>query len=144
LKYLKITWQSKIKIIVTDDHALFRRGVRMALDKWSDLEIVGEATNGQELLDLLETVMPDIVILNITMPVMNGIETLPIIREKYPDLKVVVLTMHDNPRMVIKMMSLGANAYLTKNSDSAQICEAIRCVYEYGYHYSEAIKEALL
>ena len=144
MKYLKITWQSKIKIIVTDDHALFRRGVRTALDKWSDLEIIEEACNGQELLDLLETVIPDIVILNITMPVMNGIETLPIIREKYPDLKVIVLTMHNDSRMVTKMMSLGANTYLTKNSDSAKICEAIRCVHEYGYYYSEAIKEALL
>jgi DNA-binding NarL/FixJ family response regulator len=144
LENLKIIWQNKIKIIVTDDHALFRRGVRMALNKWNDMEIVGEAANGQELLNLLDTVMPDIVILNITMPVMDGVETLPRIRKKYPDLKVVVLTMHSDPWMIIKMMSLGANTYLTKNMDASTICEAIRCVHEYGYYYSKAISEVLL
>jgi len=108
------------------------------------MEIVGEAANGQELLDLLDTVIPDVVILNITMPVMDGVETLPRIRKKYPDLKVVILTMHSDPRMIVKMMSLGANTYLTKNMEASTICEAIRCVHEYGYYYSKAISEVLL
>jgi DNA-binding NarL/FixJ family response regulator len=136
--------EKKITIFVVDDHELFRRGVRTALSKWPEIFIAKEAGNGKELLALLEKEIPDVVILNITMPVMNGIETLPKIREKYPSLKVIILSMHNDESMIKKMMQLGANSYLTKNMDSYFICQAIKCVYEYDYYYSEAIERAFL
>lgn len=136
--------EKKIKIIHCDDHSLFRSGVRMALKDRGDIEIIGESGNGLELLKLLETITPDIVILNVTMPVMNGIETLPKIKEKYPDLKVIILSMHSSSEMITKMMQLGANSYLTKNESGEVIYIAIKCVQEYNYYYSEGIEQAFL
>ncbi len=134
----------KITLIHCDDHALFRSGVRTALLKYTDIEIIDEAGNGLELLKLLETTIPDIVILNVAMPVMDGIATLPKIREKYPQLKVIVISMHNSPEIITKMMQLGANSYLTKNTDSEVIYQAIKCVQEYNYYYSESIEKAYL
>jgi DNA-binding NarL/FixJ family response regulator len=143
--YFKKTKEEKgIRIIHCDDHALFRSGVRMALKDRNNIEIIGESGNGLELLKLLETVTPDIVILNVAMPVMNGIETLPKIKEKYPDLKVIILSMHNSPEIITKMMQLGANSYLSKNTDGEAIYQAIKCVQEYNYYYSESIVKAYL
>src|SRR5665213_3215272 len=103
--------EKKITIIHCDDHALFRSGVRTALLKYTDIELIDESGNGLELLKLLETTIPDIVILNVAMPVMDGIVTLPKIRERYPELKVIVLSMHNSPEVITKMMQLGANSY---------------------------------
>ena len=136
--------EKKITIIHCDDHALFRSGVRLALKDNSDIEIIGESGNGLELLKLLETVLPDIVILNVAMPVMDGIITLPKIREKYPQLKVIVISMHNSPEIITKMMQLGANSYLTKNTVGEAIYQAIKCVQEYNYYYSESIEKAYL
>jgi DNA-binding NarL/FixJ family response regulator len=136
--------EKKIAIFVVDDHELFRRGVRMSVSKWPEIVITKEASNGKELLELLEKEIPDVVILNITMPIMNGIETLPIVKKKYPYLKVIILTMHNDIRMIKKMMQLGANSYLTKNMDGDIICQAIKCVHEYNYYYSDPMARAFL
>jgi DNA-binding NarL/FixJ family response regulator len=142
--FKKPNGEKKIRIIHCDDHTLFRSGVRNALLKYSDIEIIGESGNGLELLKLLETTIPDIVILNIQMPVMDGIETLPKIREKYPELKVIVLSMHSDRGIITKMMQLGANSYLSKNTDGEVIYQSIKCVQEYNYYYSESIEQAYL
>lgn len=136
--------ENKITIIHCDDHALFRSGLRTALLKYTDIEIIGESGNGLELLKLLETEIPDIVILNIQMPVMDGVETLPKIRAKYPDLKVIILSMHNSPEILTKMMRQGANSYLTKNTEGEIIYRAIKCVFEFDYYYSESIEHAYL
>jgi DNA-binding NarL/FixJ family response regulator len=136
--------EKKITVFLVDDHELFRRGVRTAISKWPEIVITKEAGNGKELLELLEKEIPDVVILNITMPVMNGLETLPKIREKYPSLKVIILSMHNDVLMIKKMMQLGANSYLTKNMDSDVICQAIKCVHEYDYYYSDPIARTFL
>ncbi len=112
--------------------------------KHPDIVIAKEASNGRELLELLEKEIPDVVILNIAMPVMDGIQTLPKIREKYPTLKVIILSMHNDASMIKKMMELGANSYLTKITDSDVICRAIKCVHEYDYYYSEPMERAFL
>jgi DNA-binding NarL/FixJ family response regulator len=143
-KYFNTPKEKKITVIHADDHALFRAGVRNAFLQRTDIEFIGEAGNGLELLKLLETDMPDIVILNIQMPVMDGIQTLPEIKKRYPDLRVIILSMHNNREMVIKLMQLGANSYLTKNENSETIHKAIKCVFEYGYYYSKAIEGAFL
>src|ERR1700676_1904645 len=142
--FQKTKEEKRIKIIHCDDHSLFRSGVRMALNNKNDIDIIGESENGLELLKLLETVTPDIVILNVAMPVMNGIETLPKVKEKYPDLKIIILSMHNSTEIITKMMQLGANSYLSKNTDGEVIYQAIKCVQEYNYYYSESIERAYL
>jgi DNA-binding NarL/FixJ family response regulator len=142
--FQKTKEEKRIKIIHCDDHSLFRSGVRMALNNKNDIDIIGESENGLELLKLLETVTPDIVILNVAMPVMNGIETLPKIKEKYPYLKIIILSMHNSTEIITKMMQLGANSYLSKNTDGEVIYQAIKCVQEYNYYYSESIERAYL
>jgi DNA-binding NarL/FixJ family response regulator len=144
LKYFAKSKSKIISIIHADDHAIFRSGLRMAFKDRKDIEIIGEAGNGLELLRLLETRIPDIVILNVNMPVMDGIETLPKIKQRYPDLKVIVLSMHYSTEMITKMMRLGSNTYLTKNMSSEEIYRAIKCVHEFDYCYSESIERALL
>ena len=134
----------KVKIILTDYYKLFRSGVKTALEPKKDIEIVGEAGNGQELMELLNEIVPDIVLMDIQMPVMDGFETLPRIRKRFPDLKVIIMSMHSDPAIISKMMRLGANSYLGKNCNSEIIYQAIRCVYEYNYYYSESIETAWL
>src|SRR5262245_18390788 len=115
----------EIKIILCDDHKLFRWGVRNALSRRKEIEIISEAENGQDLLDQLETLRPDLVIMGISMPVMDGIHTLPILRKKYPALKVIILSMHNDHSVICRAIELGANTYLTKEADSEEIYQAI-------------------
>ncbi|MCZ2459814.1 MAG: response regulator transcription factor [Chitinophagales bacterium] len=135
--------KEKIRIIITDDHKLFRTGVRNCLEKRSDIEFIGEAENGLQLLKLLEFVKPDIIILNINMPVMNGADTMPIIREKYPDLKVIILSMHNDWAVIRKMIELGANAYLTKDVGSDEIYEAILTLSKQWFFINETVRKAM-
>jgi DNA-binding NarL/FixJ family response regulator len=133
-----------VKIILTDYYKLFRSGVRTCLEPKNDIEIVGEAGNGQELMELLNEIIPDIIIMDVQMPVMDGFETLLRIRKKFPDLKVIIMSIHTDPAIISEMMRLGANTYLGKNCNSETIYQAIRCVFEYNYYYSEAIETAWL
>ncbi|HMU46469.1 MAG TPA: response regulator transcription factor [Chitinophagaceae bacterium] len=123
-----------VKILVCDDHQLFRTGVRNSLRKYADAEIIGEAENGKVLLDMLENLQPDIILLNIQMPVLDGIETLPILRKEFPHIKVIILSMHNDPAVICKMLELGASCYLTKDVTSAEIYEAIKaCAGQWFY-----------
>lgn len=132
-----------IKVIITDDHALYRQGVAKYLSKNSDIEIIGEAGNGQELLDLLEQLKPDIVIMGIMMPVMNGAEAMPIIRARYPSLRVIILSMHSDSSVIQKMMELGANSYLTKEAGSDKIYAAVKNCFENEFYFNSTVLDAL-
>jgi DNA-binding NarL/FixJ family response regulator len=103
--------------VVVDDHALFRRGLVSLLDEMSDFLVVGEASNGSEALSVIETVKPDIVLLDINMPVMDGIQTLGAIRKSNPDLKVLMLTISQNDEDLIGAIVTGANGYVLKNTE---------------------------
>lgn len=108
---------SRIRLVVVDDHALFRRGLVSLLDEMSDFLVVGEASNGSEALSVIETVKPDIVLLDINMPVMDGIQTLGAIRKSNPDLKVLMLTISQNDEDLIGAIVTGANGYVLKNTE---------------------------
>jgi DNA-binding NarL/FixJ family response regulator len=131
-----------IKIIHADDHKLFRMGVKSTLSPCTDIEYLGEAENGKQLLDMLETLQPDIIILNIQMPVMHGLETLPVIKEKYPWIKVIMLSMHNDAKMVRKLIELGANAYLTKEAGSKDIIKAIYACKEKWFYLTQTALDA--
>src|ERR1700712_782911 len=115
-----------IKVAIADDHALFRAGVKTALSVRKDIEMIAEADNGMQLLNLLKHIEPDVILLDIQMQIMDGIQTLPEIRKEYPHVKVIILSMHNDHSMISKLMEIGANSYLTKNSDSETIYLAIK------------------
>src|SRR6185437_4166909 len=133
-----------IKVAIADDHALFRAGVKTALAVKKDVELIAEADNGQQLLHLLKHVEPDVILLDIQMPIMDGIQTLPEIRKDHPHVKVIILSMHNDHSMISKLMEIGANSYLTKNSDSETIYQAIKTCYEQEFFFNELTNKALL
>lgn len=136
--------ENPVKVIICDDHALFRSGVRVAMSHKKDVDIIAEAENGKQLLNMLQFQHPDVILLDITMPIMNGIDTLPELKRLYPNLKVIMLTMHNDHSMIAKLMEIGANSYLTKDSDSETIYEAIRTCYESEYYFNSLTNMALI
>lgn len=133
-----------IKVIITDDHALFRTGVKTSLIGRRDVQMVAEAENGMQLLNLLKHIKPDVILLDIQMPIMDGLTTLPEIKKLHPDIKVIMLSMHNDHSMISKMMEIGANSYLTKDSDSETIYQAIKTCYEQEFFFNDLTNKALL
>lgn len=133
-----------IKVAIADDHALFRTGVRTALSQKKDIDLIAEADNGMQLLSQLKHIEPDVILLDIQMPVMDGITALPEIRKLYPSVKIIILSMYNDHIMISKLMEIGANSYLTKNSDSETIYEAIKTCYEQEFFFNDLTNKALL
>lgn len=134
----------KIKVLITDDHAVFRTGVRSSLSHYHDIEFIGEAENGVQLLSLINSLQPDIILLDIQMPVMDGIATLPQVKKILPDAKIIMLTMSDDAGTISKLMEIGANSYLIKNSDSETIYEAIKTVHTKDFFFNDYTNKAML
>ncbi len=135
---------SSIKYIITDDHKIFRHGLKYALSDDTQLQYVGEAENGKELLELLKTTMPDVVLLDLKMPEMDGIEAVKQIRPLYPDVRILMLTSHDDEQFILHLIELGANGYLIKNAEPSEIKKAIHFVYNQGYYFNELMNNAML
>jgi DNA-binding NarL/FixJ family response regulator len=133
-----------IKVIIADDHVLYRAGVKTALSSKKDMKVIAEADNGSHLLMLLKAIQPDVILLDIQMPIMDGIAALAEIKRLYPAIKVIMLTMMDDHSMITKLMELGANSYLTKTSDSEIIYEAIKTCHEQEYYFNSLTNKALL
>ncbi len=133
-----------IKVMIADDHALFRTGVRTSLSPRRDIQMIGEAENGMQLLNLLRHLKPDVILLDIQMPIMDGLSALPEIKKLYPNVRVIMLSMIDDPSMVTRMMEVGANAYLTKESDPEVIYQAIRTCYHDEFFFNDLTNKALL
>lgn len=139
-----LTPAQKIKIIITDDHEIFRKGIKTALAEKTDIECIDEAIHGQDLLDKLEYLQPDIVITGLNMPVMNGIQLLPILKERYPAIKIIMLTMMDDTSTIKKVIGLGANAYLTKTTSAELLYDAIIDCSKSWLHMNDTVWEALI
>jgi DNA-binding NarL/FixJ family response regulator len=133
-----------IKVLITDDHVLYRAGVKTALSPKKDIKIIAEADNGMHLLNMLKMIQPDVILLDIQMPIMDGIAALPEIKKNWPHIKVIMLTMMDDHSMITKLMELGANSYLSKTSDSEVIYEAIKTCFEQEYYFNALTNKALL
>ncbi len=123
-----------INIIIADDHAPYKAALKNILSSKNDIKVIAEADNGSHLLDLLETLKPDVILLDIQMPVMDGIATLPEVKKLYPHIRVIMLSMLDDQRMIEKLVKLGANCYLVKTSDSETIYEAIKTCYQHEFY----------
>jgi DNA-binding NarL/FixJ family response regulator len=133
-----------IKIGLVDDHNLFREGIKALLLSTKNIEMVLEAVSGKDLLIQLKTTVPDLVLLDLDMEDMNGIEVTKVISQDYPNVKIIILTMHKEERMIAYMMEIGAHGYLLKDTNQAELTEAIEKVYHNGFYFNPRIASAML
>ena len=119
----------RIKVLLVDDHPIVREGLKAHLATQPDLQVVGEAANGQEALRLAREVLPDVVLMDLTMPQMNGLEAIARLPKKTPRAKVLVLTMHENKEYIAQSIRLGARGYLRKDTSPAELVRAIKAVH---------------
>ena len=129
----------KYKVVLVDDHKLFRKGLRMLIDTLNRFEVAGEASNGVEFLSLLDQGKPDIVMLDIAMPEMDGIEAARLALLKYPDLKIITLSMFGEQDYYFKMVDAGVKGFLLKNSDFTEVRMALETVMEGGNYFSREL-----
>ena len=127
------------KIMVVDDHTLFRNGLRILLDGIEGFSVIGEASDGEELLAMLPTLHPDVILLDIEMPRMNGIQTAEEVLKRYPDLKIITLSMYGDEDYYFKMVSLGVKGFILKNSEIKEVVTAIETVVEGGSYFSQEL-----
>jgi DNA-binding NarL/FixJ family response regulator len=130
---------NKIKIILVDDHALFRNGLRILLNTISNIDVIGESANGKQFLELLEIEIPDIVLMDINMPIMDGIEATQLATDKYPDIKIIALSMFGEEDYYYKMINAGVKGFLLKNSEINEVVEAINQVMLGGSFFSQEL-----
>ena len=121
---------NKIKVLVVDDHAILRDGIRALLGLHDDIEIVGEASEGKEAIKKARELVPDVVVMDIAMPEMDGLEATRRIRKKSPEVKVLVLTQHDNREYILSAIKAGAAGYVPKRALGSDLVSAIRTVYK--------------
>jgi DNA-binding NarL/FixJ family response regulator len=133
-----------IKIAIADDYTIYRDGLKIGLTQDENLEVMLEAADGEDLIRGIETDMPDVIIMDLKMPVMDGMEATKVIKKKYPDMKILVVTMYDDEKFVIHLMEIGANGYLLKNAEAEEIRKAIYSVHETGYYFNNVVSNALL
>ena len=119
-----------MNVIIVDDHQIVRDGISVLLMKTDDINIVGEASNGEQLLLLLNNIIPDIIILDISMPKITGIELSKIIKEKYPQIEIVIFSSHTEGENVVLALEAGAKGILPKNTIREELIEALRSVYD--------------
>jgi len=129
----------KYRVMLVDDHKLFRKGLRMLIDTLGRFEVAAEASNGIEFLNLLDQNMPDVVMLDIAMPEMDGIEAARLALLKYPDLKIITLSMFGEQDYYFKMVDAGVKGFLLKNSDFTEVRMALETVVEGGNYFSREL-----
>jgi RNA polymerase sigma factor (sigma-70 family) len=134
----------KIGVLLADDHTLIRAGLRMVVDAQPDLAVVGEADNGRDAVSMGEALKPDVVVMDIGMPSLNGIEAARQIRETLPDTQVVMLSMHSDEGYVLRALKAGAKGYLLKDSAEADLARAIRAAAAGKSFFSPAVGKVLL
>jgi DNA-binding NarL/FixJ family response regulator len=134
----------KARVFLVDDHQLFRNGLKFILNERDDMEVAGEASNGKEFLELVDFIHPDIVLMDIGMPVMNGIEATKQALEKIPDLKILVLSMFGESEYYNSMIDLGVKGFVLKDVDNAELYQAIIKVLNGGTHFSQDLLLAVI
>lgn len=133
-----------IEFVIADDHHIFRQGLKLVLADDNGLHFAGEAENGIALLELLKTVSPDVILLDLKMPEMDGFEATKEIRKRFPEIKILILTMHDEEHFILHMLEAGANGYLLKNANPGEIQQAIHAVYETNHYFNDLVSKAML
>jgi DNA-binding NarL/FixJ family response regulator len=135
---------NSIRVLLADDHKLIRAGLRLVVDQQPDLSVVGEADDGRQAVELAKSLNPDVVVMDIGMPNLNGIEAARQIRQIRPDAAVVMLSMHSDEGYVLRALGAGARAYLLKDSATTDLVQAIHAVAEGKSFFSPAVSKVLL
>jgi DNA-binding NarL/FixJ family response regulator len=133
-----------IKIAIADDHQIFRDGIKMALSGKSNLKMLWEAEDGKDLMHKIAIKKPDVLLMDIRMPEIDGISAIEMLRKEYEDIKIIVLTMYDDHQMISRMMEMGANAYLTKTTDPEEIYEAILTCMNDDFYFNSLVNNAVM
>ena len=133
-----------IKIVVVDEHKILREGLSTLIDKQPDMEIIGEATDGREALQLMEELKPDLILMDVTMPNLNGIEATRKIKSKNPNIEIIALSLHSDRRYVLGMIDAGASGYLLKECAFEELVRAINTVMAKKKYLSPGISDILV
>ena len=140
---MKASTKETIKIIIADDHPLFRRGLKHALEETSDIEVIGEASNGDSLLSMIKSDNLDMVLLDISMTGKSGLDLLKQLKSEYSKLPILILSVYSEEQYAVRFIKAGASGYLTKESAAEKLAEAIRKIAAGGKYASTAIIEKL-
>lgn len=133
-----------IRVLLVDDHTVLRDGLKSLLNYETDIDVIGDASNGREAISAAETLKPDIVVTDISMPGLNGIESVRILRHNHPQLKIIILSMHASQEYVAQALQAGANGYVVKQADASEVLAAIRAVMSGGAYLSPTISKYLI
>jgi len=135
---------SEIKIILVDDHQIVRDGIKSLLSDCYRIKIINEAKDAYELFDILKTQIPDVVLLDISLPTMSGIEASKIISAEFPQIKILMLSMYTSEDFIFNALKAGINGYLPKNTNRDELCLAINEVYNGNEYFSKSISDTIL
>ncbi len=135
---------NKIRVFLVDDHLILREGIRSLLGKVPDIEVVGEAGEGGEAVTKVEQLAPDVVLMDITMPGMSGLEATRQITQKYPQVKVLILTIHETNQYLSQMLQAGASGYVVKTTAASELLSAIRAVHQGDVYLYPSITRMLV
>jgi len=139
-----MTPNSTIKIALADDHILVRAGLAQIINTYAELEVKAQVGNGKELLDYVKSNSVDVVLLDLDMPVMDGKITLIELQKRFPDVKTIMLTVHQHDSFIVDMMEAGAHGYLLKDSEPDEVIMAIKTVVREGIYFNNRVSKALL
>jgi DNA-binding NarL/FixJ family response regulator len=134
----------RIRVAIADDHKIFRSGVINTLTPYENINVIFEAEDGEHLLQIMQEQQPDVILMDLKMPKMDGIQATVKVKEKYPQVKVIILTMYEDDNFIVHLVENGANAYLLKNSEPEEIYEAICTTFDKGFYFNENVNLALL
>lgn len=134
----------QLRILLADDHDILRQGLRLLLEAQPDLHVVGEARTGRSAVEQVTALQPDIVVLDISMPDMDGLEACQYIRKLHPDVQVLILTMHESEEYFLQALRMGATGYLVKKAAPAELCTAVRTIAQGGAFLYPGLAKALI
>jgi DNA-binding NarL/FixJ family response regulator len=126
-----------IKLAIADDHKIFREGLKFTLEDYAQLNLIIEATNGKDLITQIINHKPDVILMDIKMPEMDGMQAITYIHQHFPDIKILVLSMHNEDKYILNAMRLGASGYLLKNAEPEEILDAIVNVHTKGFYFND-------
>ncbi|MGF1778690.1 response regulator [Vibrio nomapromontoriensis] len=132
-----------IKVVIVDDHQVVLEGFIARLEREPDIDVIATASNGLEAIDVVKSYQPDVVLMDVSMPIMNGIEATQLLKEERPEAKVLMLTMHDNREYIMKVMQAGAVGYMLKEISAEKMVQAIKTVKQGSTYFCESVTQTL-